>query len=60
METWAKLVGEPLIKTGKTRIFGRGDNPINFVSVYDVARFVARAVVDPTDGPTLMHMLDRS
>jgi len=47
METWAALVGEPLLKTGKTRIFGRGDNPINFVSVHDVARFVELAVAEP-------------
>lgn len=47
METWAALIGEPLLKTGRTRIFGRGDNPINFVSVYDVARFVELAVSDP-------------
>jgi uncharacterized protein YbjT (DUF2867 family) len=47
METWATLIGEPLIKTGKTLIFGRGHNPINFVSVYDVAHFVEQAVVDP-------------
>lgn len=47
METWADLLGQPLVKTGKTQIFGRGDNPINFVSVYDVARFVELAVVDP-------------
>lgn len=43
METWAKLIGEPLLKTGKTPIFGRGQNPINFVSAYDVAQFVACA-----------------
>lgn len=48
METWAKLVGEPLIRTGKTVIFGRGNNPINFVSAADVARFVELAVVDPS------------
>ncbi|PZS02155.1 MAG: NAD(P)-dependent oxidoreductase [Candidatus Chloroheliales bacterium] len=47
METWADLIGQPLVKTGKTQIFGRGDNPINFVSVYDVARYVELAVVDP-------------
>jgi uncharacterized protein YbjT (DUF2867 family) len=47
METWGALIGEPLLKTGKTRIFGRGNNPINFVSVHDVARFVELAVVDP-------------
>jgi nucleoside-diphosphate-sugar epimerase len=43
METWAKLIGEPLVNTGKTRIFGRGENPINFVCASDVAKFVARA-----------------
>ena len=47
METWAALIGEPLLKTGKTTIFGQGDNPINFVSVYDIARFVELAVTDP-------------
>jgi len=47
METWAQLVGRPLVETGKTRIFGRGDNPINFVAADDVARFVELAVVDP-------------
>jgi nucleoside-diphosphate-sugar epimerase len=40
------LIGEPLLKTGKTRIFGRGNNPINFVSMHDVAQFVELAVVD--------------
>jgi uncharacterized protein YbjT (DUF2867 family) len=47
METWAALIGEPLLKSGRTRIFGRGENPTNFVSAYDVARFVELAVVDP-------------
>jgi uncharacterized protein YbjT (DUF2867 family) len=48
METWAPLIGEPLLKRGRTRIFGRGGNPINFVSTHDVARFVELAVVDPS------------
>ncbi len=47
METWSMVVGEPLVKTGKTRIFGRGENPVNFISADDVARFVELAVVDP-------------
>jgi uncharacterized protein YbjT (DUF2867 family) len=47
METWADLIGVPLIKTGKARLFGRGENPINFVAADDVARFVALAVVEP-------------
>ena len=46
METWAALIGEPLIGTGKTRLFGQGSNPINFVSVYDVAQFVELCVTD--------------
>jgi uncharacterized protein YbjT (DUF2867 family) len=47
METWGTLIGEPLLKTGRTRIFGRGNNPINFVSAHNVARLVELAVVDP-------------
>jgi uncharacterized protein YbjT (DUF2867 family) len=47
METWAGLVGQPLVETGRTRLFGRGDNPINFVAADDVVRFVELAVVDP-------------
>src|ERR671920_1098259 len=26
METWAALIGEPLLESGRTRIFGRGEN----------------------------------
>jgi uncharacterized protein YbjT (DUF2867 family) len=48
METWARLIGEPLLTSGKTRLFGRGRNPINFVSTCDVARVVVQAVVDPS------------
>jgi NADH dehydrogenase len=48
MEMWAKMVAEPLLKTGKTTIFGRGRNPINFVSIGDVARFVDLAITDPS------------
>jgi uncharacterized protein YbjT (DUF2867 family) len=47
MELWAQMIGEPLLKSGKSTVFGRGDNPINFVSVCDVARFVELAVIDP-------------
>jgi uncharacterized protein YbjT (DUF2867 family) len=37
VELWAEILG-------KTPVFGRGDNPINFVSVRDVAAVVERAV----------------
>ena len=46
METWLTVLGEPLARTGKIVVFGRGENPINFVSVRDVAAFVEQAVVD--------------
>jgi NADH dehydrogenase len=46
MELWTKMLGEPLIATGRTVIFGRGTNPINFVSVRDVAHFIELAVVE--------------
>jgi NADH dehydrogenase len=40
IELWAEIMEKPLV-------FGRGENPINFVSVHDVAAVVVRAVVDP-------------
>jgi uncharacterized protein YbjT (DUF2867 family) len=46
-ETWLEIVGRPLVTTGSTRVFGRGQNPINFVSAGDVARIVDVAVTDP-------------
>jgi uncharacterized protein YbjT (DUF2867 family) len=46
METWVGLLGRPLLQTGKTRIFGSGRNPINFVSARDVAGIVDIAVAD--------------
>jgi len=44
METWTELIAAPLLKSGKTRIFGNGENPINFISVYDVAQYVELAL----------------
>jgi uncharacterized protein YbjT (DUF2867 family) len=45
-ELWAGIVGDPLLKSGTAMVFGRGENPINFVSVHDVARCVEKAVID--------------
>jgi NADH dehydrogenase len=41
VELWAEIMRKPIV-------FGRGDNPINFVSVVDVAAAVERAVLDET------------
>lgn len=46
MELWGMLIGEPIFRTGKTRIFGRGKNPVNFVSVEDVAHLALLALDD--------------
>jgi NADH dehydrogenase len=47
METWCEVLGRPLPQTGATKVFGRGQNPVNFVAASDVARLVELAVVDP-------------
>ena len=47
MDLWGQLIGQPILEQGKTTIFGRGANPINFVAVEDVARFVLTALDDP-------------
>jgi NADH dehydrogenase len=47
METWTNMIGEPLLKTGKTTVYGHGRRATNFVSALDLARFADLAVVDP-------------
>ena len=47
MELWASLLGDPIVKDGSTTVFGRGSNPVNFVSVRDIARFVEVALLEP-------------
>jgi NADH dehydrogenase len=47
METWGTIMGRPLQASGKTMVFGHGDNPINFVSATDVAALVGLAATDP-------------
>jgi uncharacterized protein YbjT (DUF2867 family) len=47
MEWAVAQFGDPLLRTGRTWIFGRGNMPINFVSADDVAGYVELAVTDP-------------
>ena len=47
MEFWAAMVGAPILRGGKVTIFGRGRNPVNFVSVDDVAAYALVALDDP-------------
>ena len=48
METWITIIGEPMRTKGTTMVFGRGHNPINFVSASDVAALIERAITDPS------------
>jgi uncharacterized protein YbjT (DUF2867 family) len=46
MELYVTLLAAPLLEHHKARVFGRGDNPINFVSQRDVAAFIELALTD--------------
>lgn len=54
METWAGIVGGPILESGRARVFGRGRNPINFVAAGDVAAIVEDALTGSgLDGRTV-------
>lgn len=46
VETWIEVIGGKLASGGPALVFGRAVNPINFVSVQDVATLVERAIAD--------------
>jgi uncharacterized protein YbjT (DUF2867 family) len=48
METWAQMLGEPVVRKGKVTVFGAGTVAINFVAVDDVAE-VAVMTLDRPD-----------
>jgi len=53
VELWIDLLQTTAGRSGRPMVFGRGDNPINFVSVADVAALLERAITDPaTRGET--------
>jgi NADH dehydrogenase len=45
-----ELIGKSILAGGTATILGRGDRPLNFVSVRDVARLAVRAATDPDLG----------
>jgi NADH dehydrogenase len=47
METWGKIMSRALQASGKILVFGRGDNPVNFVSATDVAALISHVVATP-------------
>ena len=48
LELWIELLDSTAGRASRPVVFGRGQNPINFVSVRDVAALVTRVVLDPT------------
>jgi uncharacterized protein YbjT (DUF2867 family) len=46
IETWAGIMVTPPRPPNKILVFGRGDNPVNFVSVTDVAALLELAVIE--------------
>jgi len=46
METWAAVIGGPILASGRARVFGGGRNPINFVAAADVAAVVEELAAD--------------
>ena len=47
LELWIDVLTSTAARSGRPVVFGRGNNPINFVSVIDVAALVEHAVTDP-------------
>ncbi len=46
LETWIDLIADTADRAGRVVVFGRGQNPINFISVHDVAVLVDRVIGD--------------
>ena len=47
LELWVDILQQTAGRSGRPLVFGLGNNPINFVSVRDVAAIVDQAVTDP-------------
>jgi len=41
------LLGAPILTSGKTTIYGAGENPVNFIAGQDAARYAVLALTDP-------------
>jgi uncharacterized protein YbjT (DUF2867 family) len=48
LEVWLEIVRGKLDTGGPAMVLGHGENPINFVSIQDVAAVVEHCLVDPT------------
>lgn len=55
LEVWLDIVRGKADTGGPALVLGRGENPINFVSIHDVAAVVAHCLVDPS---TVRQVID--
>jgi uncharacterized protein YbjT (DUF2867 family) len=55
LEVWLEIVRGKLDIGGPALVLGPGENPINFVSIHDVAAVVQHCLVDPT---TVRQVID--
>jgi uncharacterized protein YbjT (DUF2867 family) len=46
-ELWIELLSQTAARSGRPIVFGAGTNPVNFVSVTDVAALAGHAITDP-------------
>jgi uncharacterized protein YbjT (DUF2867 family) len=47
-ETFHEILCAPLVEGGTAVVFGRANNPVNFISAHDVARFVELEATGPS------------
>ncbi|MDX6365617.1 MAG: hypothetical protein QOK30_693 [Nocardioidaceae bacterium] len=55
-ELWVEILRKTAGRSGRPVVFGRGDNPVNFVCVDDVAAAVEYAVVEQSTRGTTMRV----
>lgn len=56
MELWVDLLRQTAVRSGRPLVFGRGDNPVNFVSVADVAALIDQVVTEPGSRGTILEI----
>ncbi|MEP7024537.1 MAG: SDR family oxidoreductase, partial [Actinomycetota bacterium] len=47
LELWIEILAKTAARSGRPVVFGHGRNPVNFVSVTDVAALAENAITDP-------------
>ena len=56
LELWLDLLRQTAGRSGRPLVFGRGENPINFVSVRDVAALAAHVVAAPATRGSILEI----